>query len=535
MAAGSILVDNFAPPDVSVEQVHRANRVVETKWLISAALALVAFAVCCRLYHLDTKLFWCDEEITSMLCSSKTSAQFKDYSGKPMIAASWRQLEQVSSSAPTVEVLNNLIRRDHQDQAPIYYLFARAWMQSFGHSSGTLRLLSILFSLLAFPLVFVLARQLFDTDAAWLSVALIACSPFHLLYAQEARPYSMWLCAALVSWIAFVRAHQSGKREHWCASGLVNAIASLTHYSSFIAVAAMAASTFLTRRRPLVLGGALSIVFTGLFISPWIVWGGPGCLNSGHHFWLDSPIDPRCYAFACIEHAAKLFLDVNCQPSVFLKATDSLLFLSAATCSVVGYRQTTEQGRLVMQAAVLYAIAIALFDLVCGGRRLTVMRYMTPVLPLVQICVAACVVAVLRQRPRLGLLVSALLIASGVASCLVIASASTWWSKGAEWPLRVARLLNDNERSMWIGYADVETLEMSRLVHDSVLLERVTPERFSLPPPSIDTVFVFDRKGFVAPRLSAQGWLYNRIDGIDDILKLRRNAGLQPAASARRL
>ena len=62
-----------------------------------------------------------------------------------------------------------------------------------------IRLLSALISLLAFPAMYWLCLELFNSKLiSWAAVSLIAISPFHVLYAQEARDSSLWIVSFFV-------------------------------------------------------------------------------------------------------------------------------------------------------------------------------------------------------------------------------------------------------------------------------------------------------------------------------------------------
>ena len=145
-------------------------------WIISLALVLIAFSAACRLYHLNEKLFWFDEEGAAILVAPKYKIG-REWTGRPMVPAEWRKLEQVDKSAPITQVLDNLRSKSIPDQAPFYYLAARVWTQICGDNPGDFRLVSVVFSFLALPLVFALAMELFNSrTVSWLSLAIFSVS-----------------------------------------------------------------------------------------------------------------------------------------------------------------------------------------------------------------------------------------------------------------------------------------------------------------------------------------------------------------------
>jgi uncharacterized membrane protein len=66
---------------------------------------------------------------------------------------------------------------------------------------------SALFGLLLPAAAFWLMRELFGRGPVpWVAAALVAFSPLHLLYAQEARQYALWMLLFLASSAALQRA-----------------------------------------------------------------------------------------------------------------------------------------------------------------------------------------------------------------------------------------------------------------------------------------------------------------------------------------
>jgi len=63
---------------------------------------------------------------------------------------------------------------------------------------GAIRSLSAIISLLVFPGVYWLLPGIWVVNG-WIAIALIAVSPFHILYAQEAREYSLWTVTIALS------------------------------------------------------------------------------------------------------------------------------------------------------------------------------------------------------------------------------------------------------------------------------------------------------------------------------------------------
>src|SRR5208282_4996677 len=138
-------------------------------------LLLTLAAAWLRLSHLGSKSLWLDEGATVALAR-----------------ASWRHFWWVWWYGEA-----NL--------QSVYFLFMRAWIHG-GQSEAWLRLPSALFGIASVPLMFVVARRLVSAGAALASAALLAFSPAHVYYSQEARSYTLTIVLVLMSSCFFVRA-----------------------------------------------------------------------------------------------------------------------------------------------------------------------------------------------------------------------------------------------------------------------------------------------------------------------------------------
>lgn len=84
---------------------------------------------------------------------------------------------------------------------PLYYSIFHYWLLLFGNDSFSARFFSVLFSVLNIPLLYILGRKLFNKEVGLLAAFLMAFSPLHVEYGQEARPYSLLLFIGLLSMI----------------------------------------------------------------------------------------------------------------------------------------------------------------------------------------------------------------------------------------------------------------------------------------------------------------------------------------------
>jgi 4-amino-4-deoxy-L-arabinose transferase-like glycosyltransferase len=75
---------------------------------------------------------------------------------------------------------------------PLYYLLLNPWMSLFGESESAVRLLSACASALTVAVTYFLGRRLFNETAGFIAACLLALSPLHLYFAQEARAFALF-------------------------------------------------------------------------------------------------------------------------------------------------------------------------------------------------------------------------------------------------------------------------------------------------------------------------------------------------------
>lgn len=100
----------------------------------------------------------------------------------------------IESSRPFGEQLN-IVADFHP---PLYHVFLHFWM-IFGHSEIWIRLPSVFFGLGSIIVLYRIAVLLGDRKEGLLSVILLTLSPYHIWYAQEARPYMLFVFLSLLS------------------------------------------------------------------------------------------------------------------------------------------------------------------------------------------------------------------------------------------------------------------------------------------------------------------------------------------------
>ena len=158
---------------------------------------------------------------------------------------------------------------------PLYFVAARSWVQLFGDSIAVTRSLSAVFSVLALPCMYWLCLELFESSVtAWLAVAIIAVSPFQIVYAQEARPYSLFVMLILLSSAVLLRAMRLKTNSSW---GIYAVTLVLGFYSHLLfGIVARGHGIYVViiekfRFNKNVIGYWLALIAGLIALSPWII------------------------------------------------------------------------------------------------------------------------------------------------------------------------------------------------------------------------------------------------------------------------
>jgi 4-amino-4-deoxy-L-arabinose transferase-like glycosyltransferase len=216
---------------------------------LTALLLVLALALGLRLYRLGDQSLWYDEGFSVFL------AQLE-----PARIISWTAAD---------------------IQPPLYYLLLHGWIRVWGNSEAAVRGLSLLFGVLCVPLIYGLAWRVSRSRTAALAAAvLLAVSPVHLWYSQEARMYTLLVFLSLLSSYFLLRAVHARTDDRslawWAAFSLVSAAALYTHYFAGSVLAFQALYTLWWvirdgfRRRCLFWGGLAAHLAVGLAYLPWL-------------------------------------------------------------------------------------------------------------------------------------------------------------------------------------------------------------------------------------------------------------------------
>jgi hypothetical protein len=127
-----------------------------------------------------------------------------------------------------------LVVRNH---VPLYFLLMRPWA-ALGESEFILRLFSVIWGTLSVALMVPVGRLLAGERVGLIAAVILATSPFHIWYSQEARMYTFLAFLVLLAHWFLIRNLHRPTAANWVGYGLAMAAAVYTHYLALLVLVA---------------------------------------------------------------------------------------------------------------------------------------------------------------------------------------------------------------------------------------------------------------------------------------------------------
>lgn len=113
---------------------------------------------------------------------------------------------------------------------PFYYLLAKVWTIPFGVSEISLRMLSVVASLITIFFVYKIAKNAFNKKVGFVSSLLLAISPLHIYYSQEARMYIVQTLFVVLSIFYYQKLLKNEKLINWVLFSFSILLIGITDY-----------------------------------------------------------------------------------------------------------------------------------------------------------------------------------------------------------------------------------------------------------------------------------------------------------------
>jgi uncharacterized membrane protein len=472
-------------------------------WLTVVIILLLILGIFFRFYHLDRKIYWHDEVMTSMRVGGHQRQEYMQniFDGHVVTAADLQAYQYPRPGSRTTDLIE-ILAAENAHHPPLYYLIMRHWVLIWGHSLTTTRSLSALLSAIALPAFYWLCLELFASPlVSEIAVALMAISPLHLLYAQEARQYSLWVLLIVLSSAGLLKAIRVQTPLAWVTYAVALALGCYTFlFNGFVAVGHGLYMVF-NRQTSVLKSYSLAILLATLLFLPWII-----VIISTYQKveqvtrWTTVPMVLEARIQAWGWNFSHLFFDVGLWPDHPLMALSTVLILVFVIYAIFYLcRQAPKRSWLLVVGLIgIVPLTLMSLDLVMGGQRSISARYFMPTYLGIEISVAYLLAHQLMSSKRQILWkgVTVLLFTVGLASCLTISQVESWWTKVVDPDnAYIARIINQAERPLVIS-ADSDTnpasvISLSYLVEPWIRFQLVTDPNVPDIPLDFGRIFLF--------------------------------------------
>lgn len=488
-----------------------------TTWLRVLIIVLLGLGIFFRFVNLEQKVYWHDEAYTGLRMSGYTKNEFVQevFNGQVIGVESVRKYQYPNPEKGVIDTINSLAVEDAQ-HPPLYYVLVRLWVQIFGNSIAVTRSLSAIISLLVFPCIYWLCLELFQSSiTGWMGVALLAVSPFHVLYAQEARQFSLWTVTILVASATLLRAIRLGSKRLWVMYAITVALGLYTFLFSALVTLAHGIYVFVIQRfqfTKLVKAYLVAASASFLAFVPWIL---VFINNLSQVEQTTSSAQKRqsisalvtgwtsnnSYLFGDFWRYEPFFPDLNIPGLRWGRYLVPLLLILVVFSFYFIYRRTANQIWLfIFTLSGVPALALILNDVLLGGKLSLRSRYIIPCYVGIQLAVAYLLASQIISNKvlqrRFWKLVLVGVISTGVLSCAVSSQAETWWNKGSHANPQIARIINSSMKPLFISsnyslnIGDI--MSLSHLLKSNVQMQLVTEPNLPKIPDGFSDVFLYN-------------------------------------------
>ncbi|MGK7905501.1 MAG: glycosyltransferase family 39 protein [Hormoscilla sp.] len=441
-------------------------------------IVLLLLGVFFRFINIDGKIYWLDETFTSLRVSGYTATELVEIIPKYQVLTV-EELQKYYHPSPErdfTDVAKALA--GNAEHAPLYFVMVRFWREWFGSSVAATRSLSAVISLLTLPCIYWLCIELFESSlTGWVAVGLLAISPFQVLYAQEARQYSLYIVVTLLSSAALLRSLRLQKQstdlksriKNWGLYAVTLAFGFYTHL--LFALVAMAHVVYVLYMEGKRFSQTIKAYFLASLVGvlafvPWIMVIIVNLKKVIYATsWQNQPQRPplTLYVKSWLGNITRQFVDFGLSSdnsSLAVKAFIPiiiiivLLFIYAV---YFAYKYSPKRIFLfLVTLSVVPWLVLALPDLISGSTRSNVQRYIIPCFLGIQLAVAYLLATCSANRHRSWLpkVMMVTLFSLGIISCSMSAQAETWWNKRSDSNvLEVAPIINQSSHPLVITKA----------------------------------------------------------------------------------
>jgi uncharacterized membrane protein len=474
-------------------------------------IVLLVLGVFFRFTNLGLKVYWHDETITSLHLAGYTGEDVRQLIFNGGIVGV-RDLLKYQYPTPEIslnDTLRTLIIEDPQ-HPPVYYILARLWMHGFGNSVAVIRSVSAVISLLVFPSIYWLCIELFESSlVGWVAIALSSISPVYVVFAQEARGYSLLMVTILLSSASLLRAMRLKTIGSWIIYAITLALG--LYSLPLILLTAIGHGLYVLivtglRWNKTIASYLLASLAGVLAFTPWLALTFNSLTKAqASTAWSATKVPLSRLIKSWVGNISRVFFDINLDasaPAIYLIPPVLIILILVIYAFYFLYRQTSPKIYLFISTMIgVPFLALLIPDLLSGGLRSSVPRYLVPCFLAILLTVAYLlghkIASVSSLQQKLWQSVMLLLISAGIISCVVYSQSQVWWNKKpSDTHVQAATIINQTNRPLLITsyyHANFgELLSMSYLLNPKVQLQLVSEPNIPKITQGFSDIFVFN-------------------------------------------
>ncbi|MBD0261459.1 MAG: glycosyltransferase family 39 protein [Tolypothrix sp. Co-bin9] len=475
-------------------------------------LIILILGIFFRFTNLDLKLFEGDESITSVRAAGYTTGQIinsipRDTIITPKEIEKFRIVSRETSLFDTLKV-TALGAPQH---TPLYFVLTRIWMQWFGNSAVAMRSFTVLTSLLVFPAIYWLCMELFKSSTVGsMAVALVAVSPVHIIHAQIARPRTLWILMILLSSAALIRTIRLNNKPSWVIYGLTLSINLYTFLFSIFVAIAHGIYVFLREiffKTKILKSYLFTASLVILSFAPWLTVILTH-LNTAKKMtdWTNQAAAFPDLLGGWLKNLCDIFFywHLKYERTLLISEESFVIYFGIAILSLIIYafyflwKNTPRQVWLfIFTLTGVTALAVVLPDLIFGGRRSALDRYMFPCTLGIQITVAYLLATKISlTSSTLGVkswrIVTVILISLGILSCTISGQTESWNGQ-EDFIIQSSRIINKATHPLIIFDDDIVSglMPLNYRLDPHVRLMLVTQPNKVAIPDGFSDIFLF--------------------------------------------
>jgi len=390
---------------------------------------------------------------------------------------------------------------DDRNHPPGYYVICQ-WWYGIGRAEFIIRYLSVIFGVLAIPLLYRLGQVLVDKRVGLIAATLLAISPFHIEFSQIARMYSLVALCAIGASYFFLRLLARGRAQDALGYAALTACGLYTHYFHVWLVLAQMVFVVLEREkyRAALTRWFAALLGAGALFAPWlVVFFTTGGLTPIHISWIPPAqlADLPLTLFTSSLGATSL---VNNPLFFFIPAAYAALALGGWASARQSLARTRANFVALWFLLPLIFVFLISFDLPIENKRaIYADRYFIGELPAWLLLIALGIRALWQRRPRWAMVLAGALLA--VTMLVLQAQYSDPANAPEDWRGSVAYL---NARADTA--CDVLTIYAGEIL-PLAYYEPSVARRIVVALPSAEAAATFDRQFAALDSVPMHVWL----------------------------